>query len=79
MDISCSIDDHGVAVERSFFGSAHGKGPCDGVGATTKSALRQAVLLRKVCLWKLHLGTQCEQTLTECKNSRALIFLTKMV
>ncbi|KAK7110403.1 hypothetical protein V1264_014286 [Littorina saxatilis] len=46
-DLSCSADDFGVPIERSFFGTSHGKGPCDGVGGIVKSAVRRAVLSGK--------------------------------
>jgi hypothetical protein len=35
-------------VERNFFGSRHGKGPCDGMGAVVKQATRRAVERREV-------------------------------
>jgi hypothetical protein len=43
MDVSCGADDYGFTVERNFFGSRHGKGPCDGLGAVTKQATRRAI------------------------------------
>ena len=37
-DLAMSSEDFpGVAVERNYFGSRHGKGPCDGEGAKVKS------------------------------------------
>ena len=35
-------------MERNFFGSRHGKGPCDGMGAVVKQATRRAVERREV-------------------------------
>ncbi|KAK7109352.1 uncharacterized protein [Littorina saxatilis] len=50
MDVSLSHVDHGIEIQRSFFGSSHGKGPCDGVGGVVKSAARRAVLAEKVMI-----------------------------
>ncbi|CAC5385885.1 unnamed protein product [Mytilus coruscus] len=43
-DISYSLQDYGFIIERHFYGSRHGKGPCDGAGAVLKSAARRAVM-----------------------------------
>lgn len=48
MDVTCSKSDFGFLIERSFFGSNHGKGPCDGVGGMVKAATRRGVLGRQV-------------------------------
>ena len=50
MDIAYSKSDFDIPVERSFFGSSHGKGPCDGIGAVVKGAVRKAVMAKKVIL-----------------------------
>ena len=42
-DISNSIQDFGVPIERHFFGSPHGKNDSDGVSGVIKSAVRRAV------------------------------------
>ncbi|KAK3771431.1 hypothetical protein RRG08_011366 [Elysia crispata] len=43
MDIQTSADTLGVAIERNFFGSRHGKNPSDGESAVVKNAATQAV------------------------------------
>ncbi|XP_070180376.1 uncharacterized protein [Littorina saxatilis] len=49
MDLSMSMQDFGFPIETAFFGSYHGKGPCDGAGGMAKSAARRAVLGEQVC------------------------------
>ncbi|MES9901055.1 MAG: hypothetical protein ABW168_00060 [Sedimenticola sp.] len=49
IDISYSFNDFGFPVERHFYGSRHGKGPCDGAAAVLKSAARRAVM-GQVCV-----------------------------
>jgi hypothetical protein len=44
LDISYGMEDCNVQLIRNFYGTSHGKGPCDGLGATVKSAARRAVL-----------------------------------
>ena len=41
---------HGISFERNFFGSRHGKGPSDGVSGVVKSAVRRAVISRRVTI-----------------------------
>ncbi|MES9905398.1 MAG: hypothetical protein ABW168_22320 [Sedimenticola sp.] len=48
MDISFASSDYNFTTERCFFGSRHGKGPCDGLGAVTKQGVSQAVKRREV-------------------------------
>ena len=48
-DITCAKDDLGVTVERSF-GSNHGKGPCDGLGAVVKQTAKMAVRSRQAII-----------------------------
>lgn len=45
-DLSTSKDDIGHTVERSYFGSGHGKGPCDGIGSVIRTACTNAVKTR---------------------------------
>ncbi|KAL8611894.1 hypothetical protein ACOMHN_033639 [Nucella lapillus] len=47
MDVALSTSDYSFPIERSFFGSSHGKGPCDGVGGMVKAAAKQAVLAER--------------------------------
>ncbi|PIK53459.1 hypothetical protein BSL78_09645 [Apostichopus japonicus] len=42
-DISFGNIDFGVQVERHFFGSRHGKNPCDGEGGVVKNAVTRSV------------------------------------
>jgi len=43
-DISYALEDYGFIIERHFYGSRHGKGPCDGARAVLKSSDRRAVM-----------------------------------
>ena len=49
-DISYTKLTHGISFERNFFGSRHGKGPSDGVSGVVKSAVRRAVISRRVTI-----------------------------
>ena len=42
--VAAAEEQLGVKLSRCFFGSRHGKGPCDGLGASIKSMARRAVL-----------------------------------
>ncbi|XP_052214888.1 uncharacterized protein LOC127833585 [Dreissena polymorpha] len=44
VDISYGMSDFEIQRERFFFGSCHGKGPCDGAGGVVKTATRMAVI-----------------------------------
>ena len=44
MDVSFSELDFNITTCRNFFGSRHGKGPCDAVGGVVKSLTRRAVI-----------------------------------
>ena len=44
VDISFGTSDFEIKRERFFFGSCHGKGPCDGAGGIVKTAARMAVI-----------------------------------
>ena len=50
MDISCSIDDHQVTMERCFYGSRHGKNRCDGEAGVLKSMTTRAVINRETTI-----------------------------
>ena len=43
MDVSCSLDDYGVTIERCFYGSRHGKNRCDGEAGVLKSKATRSV------------------------------------
>ncbi|XP_023932112.1 uncharacterized protein LOC106179961 [Lingula anatina] len=47
IDLSFAKDDTGIPTEKHFFGSRHGKGPCDREIGVVKRLARQAVLRRK--------------------------------
>ena len=44
IDISHSQEDNDALIIRNFYETSHGKGPCDGLGATAKAAAGKAVL-----------------------------------
>ena len=43
MDVSCSLDDYGITIERCFYGSRHGKNRCDGEAGVLKSKATRSV------------------------------------
>ena len=49
-DIAASQHDMGVPVGRNYFGSRHGKGPCDGEAAVVKNHVASAVKCRDVII-----------------------------
>ena len=46
-DVSKSNDDYGFPIEKHFFGTRHGMGPCDGEFGVIKRSVSTAVLARK--------------------------------
>ena len=44
VDISFGMTDFGIQRQRYYFGSCHGKGPCDGAGGVVKTAARRGVI-----------------------------------
>ncbi|XP_060789811.1 uncharacterized protein LOC132894247 isoform X2 [Neoarius graeffei] len=79
-DISNSKGAHGLSLERCYFGSRHGKGPSDGVSGVVKSAVRRAVLSRKVtvnCAEDMY--NFCSQNLTKlnCDGQLRSFYLVK--
>ncbi|XP_045207653.2 uncharacterized protein LOC123559695 [Mercenaria mercenaria] len=46
-DVAHSVDDYGFPCEKHFFGSRHGKGPCDGEFGVLKRSVSMAVLSRR--------------------------------
>ena len=49
-DLTHCEHDLGLYTVRNYFESGHGKGPCDGLGATVKSSARQAVLQHRAVI-----------------------------
>lgn len=47
MDVSCSMQDYNVTIERSYYGSRHGKNRCDGEAGVLKSKATRDVKNRK--------------------------------
>ena len=45
-DLSYSLEDYGVPTEKHYFGSRHGKGPCDREIGTIKKSVTLAVKSR---------------------------------
>ncbi len=50
IDISNAEEDYGFKIERSFFGSRHGKGPADGLAAVVKQACTQAIKAKRAVI-----------------------------
>ena len=50
MDVSCSIDDHQVTMERCFYGSRHWKNRCDGETGVLKLKATRAVKNRETVI-----------------------------
>jgi hypothetical protein len=53
LDVASAQHEHGLDQERSFFGSSHGKGPCDGLGGIVKAATTRGVLANEVNMWQV--------------------------
>ena len=49
--------DFGVQAEYHFYATSHGKGPCDGIGATVKRLVAKASLQRP---YSLQIMTPCQ-------------------
>ena len=63
INLSHHLIDFGVAGERHFYATGHGKGPCDGVGGTLKRIARRSCLKSGI---KTEIFTA--QKLYECYN-----------
>lgn len=82
VDISYSYDDFGLKRERHYFGSCHGKGPCDAAGGVVKTATRMAVIRGDaVILNARRMSSYLESKLTRpsniegrCNHSRRQFF-----
>jgi hypothetical protein len=48
VNISMHSTDYGVSAEHHYFTTAHGKGPCDGIGAIVKRASKKASIQGKI-------------------------------
>jgi hypothetical protein len=48
VSIFCYKNDYGFPVEKHFFGTRHGKGPCDGEFGVVKRSVSSAVMSRNV-------------------------------
>ncbi|XP_069115710.1 uncharacterized protein [Argopecten irradians] len=81
MDVSCSMNDYDVSVERCYYGSRHGKNRCDGEAGVIKSNARRAVksgAIIKDALTFFEVVKSLEKTPTgtQCKHSlRKIIFV----
>jgi hypothetical protein len=73
--------------ERAFFGSRHGKGPCDSVGGTVKSLATSHVIRREGIIRNAHeMFMYCEKDLTinrahgepGCHSLRTFFFVDKV-
>ncbi|KAJ8047472.1 hypothetical protein HOLleu_06478 [Holothuria leucospilota] len=53
-DASFGMDDFGFPIEKHFFGSGHGKGPCDAEIGVVKKCASRAVLARQVIIANAH-------------------------
>ena len=69
IDISCSEDDHGVDVNRNYYGSEHGKGESDGVMGSVKSQVDRAILGKEIVICNAKdCYDYCVQNLGEVKS-----------
>ena len=77
IDISCSVDDYGIPIERNFFGSRHGKGPSDGESAVIKREARNAVKAGRVIIANAKdLYSYAKENLEKGKERRVYAFQT---
>ena len=76
--ISFGESDFAVKRERNFFGSCHGKGPCDGAGGVVKTATRRAIVRGQAIISDANdMYMYCRENLTrppdvdgKCNHSR---------
>ncbi|XP_070549829.1 uncharacterized protein [Ptychodera flava] len=78
-DLSYCRSENGFAVERHFFGSQHGKGPCDGDAGTVKTTVRQALVAHKVVVGNgKQIYSFCHEKLTKdglCTNRQSFLLV----
>jgi hypothetical protein len=76
-DVSYAKRNTGISFERNYFGSRHGKGPSDGVSGVVKSAVRRAVISRRVTVNTAEeMFNYCKEQLTRnsCKGQKRTFF-----
>jgi hypothetical protein len=66
--------DFGLKAEWHFFGTAHGKGTCDGVGGTTKRVIGRLALQRPQDNQILTAADMYKVAIENIKNIRYIIF-----
>ena len=65
VDVSSSEADHGIKIERHFFGTSHGKGPADGCSGVVKAAVSRALKAGTVLNCGTEMHAFCNETLTK--------------
>lgn len=86
-DISFGVTDFATRRERHFFGSCHGKGPCDGAGGVVKTAARMAVIRGEAIITDArtmytHMKAKLNRTMkiqNMCNHSRRHFFLVDSI
>ena len=69
IDASLSFQDHGIPMEKHFYGSRHGKAPCDAEIGTLKRQVRDAVTSRQAVINSPEeFFTFCQENLTGLDN-----------
>lgn len=72
-DVANSTNDFGFPCEKHFFGSRHGKGPCDGEFGVVKRTVSQCVVARKTLVRNAKEFYNCaKEKLTKPKNTEDL-------
>ena len=65
----------GIPVQRFFFGTSHGKSPCDGLGGIIKRMVARAILRGDVTIESAHdFYKYCQEFLTTIVSTRACRF-----
>ena len=85
VDVSHAAEDTGVPKEKHFFGSQHGKGPCDAEIGVVKRMVSSAVKARRAVVSNANeLFHYCQASLTrpptpdvDCHNRRTFIFVSR--
>ena len=73
--IAVAQETYGFPVSRAFFGSRHGKGPCDGATGVVKAFVRNAVRARRVIVSNAdEMFSYCQEQMTICEGKAKRTF-----
>ena len=74
-NITVANETYGFPVSRAFFGSRHGKGPCDGATGVVKAFVRNAMRARCVIVSNAHeMYSYCQEQMKICEGKAERTF-----